>query len=76
MGLLLASFTTNAQRQDQTRILFVFDASYSMYGDLQQRSKITVAKNLLSSLVDSLAEQRKAGHAHLWPPNAPAAVRL
>ena len=57
-GLLLASFATNAQRQDQTRILFVFDASYSMYGNLQQQSKIAVAKNLLSSLVDTLAEQR------------------
>ncbi|MBI3511886.1 MAG: VWA domain-containing protein [Bacteroidetes bacterium] len=37
-----------------TRILFVFDASYSMYGEWQSGSKIDIAKRLFSQFLDSL----------------------
>lgn len=52
------SFSANAQRHERTRILFVFDASYSMYGNLEQQSKISIAKDLLINLVDSLANKK------------------
>ncbi len=54
---LLLTFPSHAQRYKQTRILFVFDASYSMFGKLQQQQKIAVAKNLLGNMVDSLARK-------------------
>lgn len=38
----------------KTRILFVFDASFSMFGTWQSGRKIDIAKNLLSSFLDSL----------------------
>jgi Ca-activated chloride channel homolog len=38
-----------------TRILFVFDASQSMYGRWQSGSKIDVAQRLMSQMLDSLA---------------------
>ncbi len=37
-----------------TRILFVFDASQSMYGRWQTGSKIDVAQNLMARMLDSL----------------------
>ncbi|MFH0893592.1 MAG: VWA domain-containing protein [Bacteroidota bacterium] len=37
-----------------TRILFIFDASYSMYGKWQSDTKMIIAKKLLSELLDSL----------------------
>lgn len=56
-ALLLFTDSAEAQRHKRTRILFVFDASYSMNGKLQEQKKIAVAKNLLGSLIDSLAEK-------------------
>ncbi|MFI5164315.1 MAG: VWA domain-containing protein [Bacteroidia bacterium] len=60
-----------------TRILFVFDDSYSMYGDWQSGKKIDVAKKLLSEFLDSLSVKnapdveialRCYGHQFpLWP---------
>lgn len=37
-----------------TRILFVFDASFSMFGQWQSGMKMDVAKNLLTGFLDSL----------------------
>ena len=57
------SFTFNAVSQSvnqkdkpqiTTRILFVFDASQSMYGRWQSDMKINIAQKLLSELLDSL----------------------
>jgi Ca-activated chloride channel family protein len=56
-GLLLFADAAEAQRHKRTRILFVFDASYSMFGNLDEQKKIAVAKNLLGNLIDSLAEK-------------------
>jgi Ca-activated chloride channel family protein len=58
-----------------TRILFVFDASQSMYGRWQTGVKMEVAKKLLSNLLDSLARVdnlelalRCYGHQSKFPP--------
>jgi Ca-activated chloride channel family protein len=58
-----------------TRILFVFDASQSMYGRWQSDMKITIAKKLLISLLDSLETVKNIeiglrlyGHQYNFPP--------
>lgn len=72
----------NAQtyRQDDksrvtTRILFVFDASRSMYGKWEGEVKINTARRLLSELLDSLRHEKNLqmalrvyGHQHTVPP--------
>ncbi|MFD2247234.1 vWA domain-containing protein [Pontibacter ruber] len=58
MLLLTAAGTAFAQEQKQqptTRILFLLDASGSMYGKWEDSDRMTVAKRLLAGLVDSLA---------------------
>ncbi len=60
-----------------TRILFVFDDSFSMYGDWQSDKKIIVAKKLLGEFLDSLVQKNASdveialrcyGHqSALWP---------
>lgn len=64
-------------KQTITRILFVFDDSFSMFGDWQSGKKIDVAKSLLSEFLDSLSQKsapnveialRVYGHqSPLWP---------
>jgi Ca-activated chloride channel family protein len=58
-----------------TRILFVFDASQSMYGRWQSDIKINIAQKLLSNLLDSLVKVdnlqlalRVYGHQKNFPP--------
>lgn len=58
-----------------TRILFVFDASQSMYGRWQSDTKFNIAVKLFSSLLDSLRTQpnlelalRMYGHQKQFPP--------
>lgn len=58
-----------------TRILFVFDASQSMYGRWQSDVKINIAQKLLSKLLDSLEKVdhlelalRVYGHQKNFPP--------
>ena len=65
----------NKQETPVTRILFVFDASQSMYARWQSNTKITIARKLLSNLLDSLRNVenlelalRVYGHQHLYPP--------
>lgn len=59
----------------QTHILFVFDASNSMFGLWQSDRKINIAKKLLSELLDSLEYTsdvefalRVYGHQKAYPP--------
>lgn len=53
--LLAILFSFNSFSQTQTtRILFVFDCSFSMYGKWQTGVKMDIAKNLLSNFMDSL----------------------
>ena len=52
--LLSFSFESNAQDEQLTRLLFVFDASNSMNATWQSDRKITVARKLLSESVREL----------------------
>ncbi len=58
-----------------TRILFIFDCSYSMYGQWQSDSKIVIANRLIGELLDSLdgipnleLALRMFGHQKNYPP--------
>ncbi|MGE0561710.1 MAG: VWA domain-containing protein [Flavobacteriales bacterium] len=51
---LLLAINSFAQEKTKTRILFVLDASQSMYGLWGQEQKMKVASRLLSNLMDSL----------------------
>ncbi|MDR1181344.1 MAG: VWA domain-containing protein [Bacteroidales bacterium] len=64
LTLLLLIFNqawTQTRKQDEelnkqplTRILFIFDASNSMWGDWQSDKKINIANRVLSKMIDSL----------------------
>ena len=83
--LVLFSTFTNAQikkvKDDNeppptlTRILFIFDASQSMFGRWQSDTKISIAQKLLSNMLDSLKKVenlelalRVYGHQKNFPP--------
>lgn len=57
---------SSKQEKPETFILFVFDASNSMYGLWQSDRKINIAKKLLSEVLDSLA----------YTPNVQYALRV
>lgn len=66
-----------------TRILFVFDGSQSMMGRWESGQKITIARNLLINLVDSLQNVenvqlalRVYGHQSVVPPQDCGDTRL
>src|SRR5512135_2477977 len=77
-------FTAYSQKQEKkeevqekrhlTRILFVFDASQSMYGRWQSDLKINIARNILLKVLDSLKSMpdlelglRLYGHQYNFP---------
>lgn len=80
--LLCLPSDTNAQSLDEkkqpeplTRILFVFDASQSMFGRWQSDMKINIAQKLLAEMLDSLDNienlelaLRVYGHQKPFPP--------
>lgn len=54
-------FSQNKKEKEEevpplTRILFIFDASQSMYGRWQSDTKINIAQKLLSNMLDSLKD--------------------
>jgi Ca-activated chloride channel family protein len=54
-GILAKGQTTSlSPQQPKTRILFIFDASNSMWGNWQSDKKIHIANRLLSKMIDSL----------------------
>jgi Ca-activated chloride channel family protein len=53
-GLLAFSQTKPQTKKPITRMLFIFDASYSMNLNWEKQKKITVARNILINLIDSL----------------------
>ncbi len=64
-----------APQQQTTRILFLFDASQSMFGRWESNTKFEIAKKLLSDIVDSLhmlpnveTALRVYGHTKKFPP--------
>lgn len=75
---LLAPVAAKAQRKPpelDTRILFLFDASQSMYARWESDIKYEVARKLLSEMVDSLQQYdnlelalRVYGHTKRYPP--------
>ncbi|NUM32062.1 MAG: VWA domain-containing protein [Bacteroidetes bacterium] len=55
--VLTAYFNSIAQQPNKTRILFLLDASGSMYASMGNDIRMGVAKRLLSKMVDSLRNQ-------------------
>lgn len=62
--------TTN----QKTRILFILDCSYSMYGKWQSDTKIKITQSILSNVIDSLRNKpnlelalRAYGHTNTYP---------
>ena len=55
-GLQAQISPNNNLSQTKTRILFIFDASNSMWGDWQSDKKIHIANKLLSKMIDSLEQ--------------------
>ena len=76
--ILLSTGMGMAQKkspEQPTRILFLFDASQSMYARWETNTKYGVAKKMLSEMVDSLNEMtnlelalRVYGHTKKYPP--------
>lgn len=78
--LIFISANLNAQGEKQggfinTRILLVFDASYSMSGYWESDQKINIARNFLYDVIDSLSELKNVqmalrvyGHQSPVPP--------
>jgi len=80
--LFFGTFTLSGQKPQEpeqqpplTRILFVFDASQSMFARWQSDMRITIARNLLSELLDSLENVKNIelalrvyGHQKKFPP--------
>lgn len=80
--LLVANVATQAQQAGAkkkawptTRILFLFDASNSMYGTWQTGTKIEIAKKLFANLLDTIGQRkdielglRVYGHQKHYPP--------
>ncbi len=67
--------TSQPSSQQLTRILFLFDASQSMFGRWESDNKFEIAKKLLSNIVDSLHKinnvemaLRVYGHTKKFPP--------
>ena len=59
-AILLLFLAANAHaQQPKTRILFVLDGSGSMYAKMGEDNRITVAKRLLTRMVDSLQYQEE-----------------
>jgi Ca-activated chloride channel homolog len=74
---------TTGFEEPLSRVLFIFDASNSMYGLWQSDRKINIAKKLLSNLLDSLSGTpnvefalRVYGHQSGFPPQDCSDTRL
>tara|TARA_B100000886_G_scaffold326626_1_gene273306 strand:+ start:668 stop:2041 length:1374 start_codon:yes stop_codon:yes gene_type:complete len=74
---------TFAQKENITRVLFIFDASQSMYAQWEGNSRMEIAKELLSNILDSLDNKenlqlglRCYGHQKPSPPQDCRDTRL
>jgi len=55
----LFPFDSTAQNKNNlTRVLFIFDASQSMYAQWDGSSRMEIAKELLSNMLDSLDNKK------------------
>lgn len=82
-GAIAQTHRTHERPAQTTRILFVFDASLSMYGRWDGEPKITIARRLMHDLLDSLRHTenlqmalRVYGHQHQFPPQVCDDTRL
>ena len=81
---ILFPYQTIAQKDEQvTRVLFIFDASQSMYAQWDGNSRMEIAKELLSNMLDSLDNKenlqvglRCYGHQKPSPPQDCRDTRL
>ena len=71
------------QKQEKTRILFIFDASQSMNGYWEESKKINIARKFLIRMIDSLETQQNVemalrvyGHQSVVPPQDCSDTRL
>lgn len=81
--LAFAQQTAQEQKPPLTRILFIFDASQSMYGRWQSDTKMNMAQHMMSNLLDSLRyvenielALRVFGHQRTYPPQDCSDTRL
>jgi len=75
LGFSVISFAQKSTKKQTTRILFLLDASGSMYAKLGSDTRINVAKKLLSRSIDSLAKEKNLEialrvYGHTSPPGA------
>jgi Ca-activated chloride channel family protein len=75
LGVFAQGTKEQVKPKPTTRILFVFDASQSMYGRWQSDTKFNIAVKLFSNILDSLRTQtnlelalRMYGHQKQFPP--------
>jgi Ca-activated chloride channel family protein len=62
--LEVSIYNSNAQTSDQkdaSQILFILDASGSMWGQIEGQNKIAIAKTVLNKLVDNLPDNTEVG---------------
>jgi len=74
-SLLLSGNALAQKKEPLTRVLFIFDASQSMYAQWEGNSRMEIAKELLSNMLDSLDNKdnievglRCYGHQKPSPP--------
>ena len=79
----VAQRTLPEDKPPLTRILFIFDASQSMYGRWQSDTKMNIAQQMMSNLLDSLKNVgnievalRVFGHQRTYPPQDCTDTRL
>jgi Ca-activated chloride channel homolog len=79
----MAQQTEEEQKPPLTRILFIFDASQSMYGRWQSDTKMNIAQRMMGNLLDSLRTVenielalRVFGHQRTYPPQDCSDTRL
>jgi len=59
---LSVAFQLNAQKEDTpSPIIFIYDASGSMWGQMQGKTKMEIASNVLSTSVNNLPDNQKVG---------------
>lgn len=66
---------TPKNNYQKTRILFILDCSYSMYGKWESDTKIKITQSILSNVIDTLSHRsnlelalRAYGHTKNYPP--------
>jgi len=59
--LLFNAFTCNAESAKAARMVLILDASGSMWGQIEGKAKITIAKEVMNDLIDGLQQDMQVG---------------